>query len=249
MNHPARDGEHAIDQWDMVHELPSANLVERIDYLREMATGRRVVHLGFADARCAEFHIDRGMWLHAALGEVATDIVGLDLDADGVAAAREAGYRAFCVDCRDATAVAALGLEPAEVVVIGELIEHLDDPGAMLDAVKSLVATNGVIVITTPNGHGLFNVCAALAGRELNHPDHVTLYSWFTLSNLLARHGWRTVDTSVYVPVLTSAGSGMTQRLLGAGARLVLRLERLAARLGRPFLADGLVLTAVIDEP
>jgi hypothetical protein len=130
------------------------------------------------------------------------------------------------------------------VVVIGELIEHLDDAGSMLEAVKPLVAPDGRVVITTPNGHGLFNVFAALAGMELNHPDHVTLYSWYTLSNLLARHGWRTVETAVYVPVLKSDGVGARQRVLATGARVVLGAERLAARLGRPYLADGLVLTA-----
>ena len=135
-------------------------------------------------------------------------------------------------------------MAPADVVVIGELIEHLDDAGSMLEAVKPLVAPGGRIVITTPNGHGLFNVCAALAGRELNHPDHVTLYSWYTLSNLLARHGWRTDETAVYVPVLKSVGVGTQQRALAAGARVVLGAERLAARLGRPYLADGLILAA-----
>ena len=187
MTKPATDGGDAIDQWDMVHELPPARLVDRIEYLCEAVRGRHVVHLGFADARCATFQADRGAWLHATLAGVASELVGLDIDEEGVAAGRAAGYEAYCVDCRDPEAVAALGLAPADVVVIGELIEHLDDPGSMLEAVKPLVAAPGVILITTPNGHGLFNVCAAIAGRELNHPDHVSLYSWYTLSNLLAR--------------------------------------------------------------
>ena len=101
-----------------------------------------------------------------------------------------------------------------------------------------------MIVITTPNAHGLFNVCAALAGRELNHPDHVALYSWYTLSNLLVRHGFRTVDTAVYVPVLKSDGTRPGERVLTVGARVVLGIERVAGRWGRPYLADGLILTA-----
>jgi len=233
-----------IDQWDMVHELPPARLVDRITHLRDAVRGRRAVHLGFADARCAGFQDAHGAWLHDVLAETASELVGLDIDPTGVEAARRAGYQAHVVDCRDPHAVAALGLRPADVVVVGELIEHLDDPGAMLDGVASLVAPGGRIVVTTPNGHGLFNVCAALAGRELNHPDHVTLYSWYTLTNLLGRHGWRTVETAVYVPVLKSTGTGSAQRVLAGGARVVLALERLAARCGRPYVADGLIVTA-----
>ena len=241
----AHDGEvHDIDQWDMVHTLPPARLVERVSFLRECARGQRVVHLGFADARCAAFQEEHDAWLHATLATVASELVGLDLDVEGVEAARRAGFDAYAVDCRDPRAVGNLGLAPADVVIVGELIEHLDDPGSMLEAVKPLVAEAGTIVITTPNGHGLFNVCAAAAGRELNHPDHVALYSWFTLFNLLERHGWTAVETAVYVPVLKSVGTSSAQRLLAAGARLVLGVERIAARLGRPYLADGLIVTA-----
>lgn len=244
----ATRGDGAIDQWDMVHSLPPARLVDRIDFLREAVRGRRAIHLGFADARCTSFQASHDAWLHETLAGAAADLVGLDIDAEGVDAAGRAGYEAYCVDCRDPAAVRALGVAPADVVVIGELIEHLDDAGSMLEAVKPLVAPGGRIVITTPNGHGLFNVCAALAGRELNHPDHVTLYSWYTLSNLLDRHGWRTDETAVYVPVLKSVGVGTQQRTLAAGARVVLGAERLAARLGRPYLADGLILTAGLPE-
>lgn len=243
--HPPDD---AIDQWDMVHRLPPARLVDRIEFLCDAVRHRRAMHLGFADARCATFHVEHGAWLHATLAGEAAELVGLDLDAAGVTAAREAGYESYRVDCRDPAAVAALGLAPADVVVIGELIEHLDDPGSMLEAVKPLVRPDGTIVITTPNSHGLFNVCAAVAGRELNHPDHVTVYSWYTLSNLLARHGWRAVDTAVYVPTLKSTAVGAAQRVLAAGARLVLATERVAARLGRPYVADGLIVTATPES-
>jgi SAM-dependent methyltransferase len=231
----------------MVHELPPARLVDRIDFIREAVRGRRAVHLGFADARCTTFHVQHDVWLHATLQEVAAELVGLDIDAAGVDAARQDGYEAYCVDCRDVEAVAQLGLAPADVVVIGELIEHLDDAGSLLEAVKPLVASDGRIVITTPNSHGLFNVVAAMAGRELNHPDHVTLYSWYTLSNLLGRHGWRTTETAVYVPVLKSSGVGAQQRVLALGARAVLAAERLAAGLGRPYLADGLIVVASLE--
>ena len=104
----ARDAE--IDQWDMVHRLPPARIVDRIGLLRDQARGRRVVHLGFADARCATFQADHDAWLHAQLAEVASELVGLDVDDAGVAAARDAGYESYCVDCRDRAAVAALAI-------------------------------------------------------------------------------------------------------------------------------------------
>lgn len=235
-----------ITQQDMVHRLPPATLVDRTEHLVRAVRGRRAVHVGFVDSGCWEYHDRFDSWLHAHLDRSATGLVGLDLDEAGVDRARELGFEAHAVDCSDAAAVAALGLEPAEVVVAGEIIEHLDDSGSFLEGLHSLVEPGGQLVVTTPNASGLLNAgAAALAGYEVNHPDHVTLYSCFTLTNLLERHGWQLDEVAVYVPVLKefSALKGR-MRVLGAGASTVLALERLLARLGRPYAADGLVVSA-----
>ena len=86
---------------------------------------------------------------------------------------------------------------------------------------------------------------AALAGYEVNHPDHVTLFSCRTLTALLERHGWSIATIATYVPRIkpTSDGSGRA-RLLRAGGTGLRWLEHAAGRLGRPFAADGLIAVA-----
>ncbi len=96
--------------------------------------------MGFVDAGCADANAGAGAWLHEHLARDARELVGLDLDTAGVERARAQGYEAHVVDCRDAEAVRALGLGAADVVVAGEVIEHLDDPGAFLDGLHALVA-------------------------------------------------------------------------------------------------------------
>lgn len=237
----------SITQQDMVHRLPPATLVDRASHLVEAVRGRRAVHVGFVDSGCWDYHDRFDSWLHAHLDSAAAELVGLDLDGAGVQRAQEMGFAAHAVDCSDAEAVAALGLEPAQVVVAGEVIEHLDDSGSFLEGLHSLVEPGGRLIVTTPNASGLLNAgAAALAGFEVNHPDHVTLYSCYTLTNLLARHGWQTDEVATYVPVVKefSALKGR-MRVLGAGAKVVLGTERLLARLGRPYAADGLIVSAV----
>jgi len=230
----------------MVHRLPPAHLVDRVDHLVDAVRGRRAVHVGFVDSGCWEYHEQFDSWLHAHLDRAASGLIGLDLDEAGVAKATEHGFEAYAVDCSDAAAVAALGIEPAEVVIAGEIIEHLDDSGSFLDGLHAVCRPDGRLVITTPNASGLLNAgAAALAGYEVNHPDHLTLYSCFTLTNLLARHRWEVVDVATYVPVLKEFSTLKGRmKVLGAGARVVLGAERLLARLGRPYAADGLVVTA-----
>src|SRR6185312_1264806 len=96
-----------FSQLEMVHRLPPASLVDRFDYLCDLATGRRVVHIGFVDAGCQMLNEQSGAWLHEHLARTASELIGLDLDEAGVASARERGYEAHSVDCRDVEAVRA----------------------------------------------------------------------------------------------------------------------------------------------
>jgi SAM-dependent methyltransferase len=236
--------ESDFSQLEMVHRLPPASLVDRFAYLRELATGRRVVHVGFVDAGCQTLNEQSGAWLHEHLARTASELIGLDLDPAGVDDARRRGYDAHVVDCRDVDAVRALGLPPADVVVAGEVIEHLDDPGSFLDGIHALVAPGGLLVVTTPNASGLVNTAALLGNLEVNHPDHVALYTCTTLDTMLVRHGWQPVEHAVYLQTVKSSGTEMRSRVLTSGARVILGLERLLARLGRPYAADGLIVTA-----
>jgi 2-polyprenyl-3-methyl-5-hydroxy-6-metoxy-1,4-benzoquinol methylase len=232
-------------QRGLLHPLPKARLVDRVPYLQEQAAGRRVVHVGFADAGYRQFHQAQEEWLHAHLAAAARELVGVDLDVEGVEAARADGYEAHAPDCCDPVAVAALSLAPAEVVVAGEIIEHLDNPGGFLDALHLLTGPDGRLVLTTPNAYGWVNPVAALANIEVNHPDHIVMYTWRTLSEMLRRHGWEVVETATYVPSVKSLqGEGLKLRVLGLGARLLLAVQRLVARTVAPFVADGLIVVA-----
>jgi 2-polyprenyl-3-methyl-5-hydroxy-6-metoxy-1,4-benzoquinol methylase len=238
-------------QLEMVHTLPKARYVNRIDYLAERAQGQRVIHVGFVDAGFQEMQAATGTWLHQHLAERASDLVGIDIDPEGVEAARAAGFDAHVADCRDPVAVAALDLTPADVVIAGEIIEHLDDPGSFLGLLHGLVRPGGELVLTTPNASGLVNGFAAMAGAEVNHPDHVVLFSWRTLTNLASRHGWEHVETATYVPLFKGApAAGLKLRIMRLAGQAVLALERILARLGAPFTADGMIVVSrAVDAP
>jgi 2-polyprenyl-3-methyl-5-hydroxy-6-metoxy-1,4-benzoquinol methylase len=222
-----------------VHRVPRARLVDRLTALRELVRGRRVVDLGFVDEGQMGAKRGRGIWLHEVLAAAAEAVVGIDADAAGVARARELGFDAHTADVENRESVAALGLEPAEVVVAGELIEHLDRPGDFLEAVKELLAADGRLVLTTPNAHALTNLLGGLAGRELVNPDHVSWLSWRTLETVLSRHDWRIESLSYYRFPRVESGAPLA-RLLFNGYQLLAR-PLFAIR---PNLADGILVVA-----
>jgi len=239
------DGDQAITQVEMIQRLPRARVVERVPFLVDVVRGRRAAHVGFVDAGCWQLHERLDRWIHTDLDRAADHLVGIDIDAAGVERARGNGFEAYVADCRDGDALAALPVDPVEVVVAGEVIEHVDEPGPFLAGLRSLVRPGGRLVLTTPNASGLISSVSAIAGFEVNHPDHVVAFTWFTLSNLLERHGWTVREVATYVPeVKERSGLRGRDRVLAGGAGAVLALERLLGRLGRPFAADGLILNA-----
>ena len=206
--------------------------------LTEFAAGRRVVHVGFVDERRMEDKLERGRWLHERLRETASSLVGLDVSEEGVRWAREQGLEAHTVDAQSPDAVAALGLEPAEVVIAGEVIEHLDAPGPFLRAMRSLIEPAGLLILTTPNAYRLLNFLSPAAGVELIHPDHTAWHSPHTLRTLLERNGWQVEGIAYYrnaAPDLDGWKGGLAK-----GARAALgRVGRLA-----PYWSDGIAVWA-----
>lgn len=230
-------------QDEMAHELPRAEIVDRIEWLLAQCAGKRVMHVGFADKGFRLEQGRAGRWLHGRVQEVASELVGVDADRAGVAAASEDGFDAYVVDCTDTKAVAALGIEPADIVLAGEVIEHLAAPGPFLDAMHHFCKPDGTLIITTPNAYGLINVAASITRRvEINHPDHVVMFTWRTLTELMRRSGWDHAQTVTYLPTVRERGS--RSRLEVAAVRLVVGFERLLGKLNRPFSADGLIVTA-----
>ena len=206
--------------------------------LVEFARGRRVAHVGFVDEHRLDAKVGQGTWLHARLAESASSLVGLDVEEEGVRWAVERGFEAHVVDAQSAKAVAELGLEPVDVVIAGEVVEHLDAPGPFFEALRQLVKEDGLLVVTTPNAYRLLNFLAPVGGVELVHPDHTAWHSPHTLATLLGRSGWEVAGNRL----LPEPGAAAGRRHGDARSRRPRRVVR-AGRLA-PYWSDGLVVWA-----
>jgi len=231
----AREGQ---ERW--LHHLPRTRVVrDRRAWLVDLCRGQSVAHIGFADLGCERTNASDERWLHARVASSASRVVGLDVSATSVELARSRGFEAYEVDCTQIAAVESLGIHNFDIVLAGEVIEHLDNSGGFLRAMHSLACADGRLVITTPNARRLMDTFTAALGREIVHPDHTTIYSVRTLTALLARHEWDVVLTTTYANEL----EGRPRNLREAGLRSVGLFQKTLVRVA-PYVADGLIVVA-----
>lgn len=163
--------------------------------LDAVGTGKRVLDVG-----CSSGYLAR------PLQERGNTIVGLELDPVAAQAAEE-----FCelVLVGDVETM-ELPLEPAsfDVVLGGDVIEHLRDPAASLARLRPFLRSGGRVVLSTPNVANWAIRLSLLSGRwrytdrGILDRSHTHLFTRATLAETIERAGYRVerIDFSVPVP-------------------------------------------------
>lgn len=169
-------------------------LVQRVDYILDACRGKTVLHLGCSDWPYTKSRVTQGNLLHLALREVASELWGLDSDAEGLAHLEECGVKNLVRGNLERLEDAGIDRH-FDVIVAGEVIEHLSNPGLFLQGARRLMRDDTTLLLTTVNAYcGLRMLTYALRGRggtaEPVHPDHVAYYSYRTLTHLLERESF-----------------------------------------------------------
>lgn len=172
----------------------------RNQYLSELVRGMEVLDVGCVDHDLGSRH-GAGQWLHDRLRCTAKDIVGIDYAAEYIRKLQIEGYNVVCADATNFDLSRQF-----DVVMAGELVEHLTNVGGFLTCARRHLRSGGKLVLTTPNAICLnYFVQNLLKGHELDNLDHCCLYSETTLRCLLKRYGFY-VESVFYYPELGGAG-------------------------------------------
>jgi SAM-dependent methyltransferase len=178
------------------------DLVQRVDFIEGICRGKKVLHLGCTNYPYTEDAIKHDMLLHFDLAKIASELYGFDSDRDGIAILEKAGTeRLFHADLEHLESIEIE--ESFDVIIGGEIIEHLSNPGLFLQGIKRFMREDTQLVITTINAYCAMRfLIYGLRGKggrnEPVHPDHVGYYSFKTLNLMLERHGLKLREFHFY---------------------------------------------------
>lgn len=178
------------------HPLPKAKLVSsRDDFIVSQCLDKNVLHLGCVGL--IDFW-NKGTALHLRLSKVAKNIIGVDLNKAAIDYLQQKGIPNLI--CWDAECIDKLKLSiKIDVIITGELLEHLKNPGLLLQGLRWHMDANTYLIITVPNAFSLRNFLSVLINKkELVRADHHFYFSYMTLRSLLLQYGLTPVKWLTY---------------------------------------------------
>jgi 2-polyprenyl-3-methyl-5-hydroxy-6-metoxy-1,4-benzoquinol methylase len=148
-------------------------------------------------------------WLHGLLYGKVKHVIGIDILESEVKKLLTLGYNVIVCNAED------LRLEEkVDVIIAGELIEHLSNPGKFLENVKTVLKEGGKLIITTPNAYSILNIISAITrGYVPVHKEHKCFYDKVTLIQLLNNHGFEIIKFK-YVKAPVGARGWLLSHLL-----------------------------------
>ncbi|KUO39430.1 MAG: hypothetical protein AVW05_01555 [Hadesarchaea archaeon DG-33] len=170
-------------------KMGKVRLVDRIKLIQRYCRGKKVLDVG-----CVGHTVppDHPLWLHKRVNEVAGQVLGIDIESEKVEELRKHGYNVIVADALNCD------LGKFDVIVAGQIIEHLDNLGIFLENMKKHLSDDGILIITTDNAHGAMFIKDYLLKRPNINPQHCMFFSRETITELLSRHDFEILEFCYY---------------------------------------------------
>ena len=124
--------------------------------------------------------------LHEHLRQMNPDVLGVDIDAEGIELLRKRGYNVRCENVENMQLD-----EQFDTIVAGELIEHLPNPGLMLQNLREHLKPGGNLILSTCNPFYVKHHWNIWRRGDIRvHDEHTAWFEPHTISRLLHMSGF-----------------------------------------------------------
>lgn len=192
---------------------PAATNSAHAAAIRMVGSDRRVLEVGCSVGHVTEHLVSNG-----------NTVVGVEIDPDAADVARRFAAEVHVADL-DRDPLDELVDGPFDVVVFGDVLEHLRDPTAALDAAVRLLSPDGHVVVSIPNVAHADVRLMLLEGRwdyqehGLLDETHLRFFTRDGLRSLLAASGLTATDVERVTCPMFATNLPVTPELFGEPVR------------------------------
>jgi 2-polyprenyl-3-methyl-5-hydroxy-6-metoxy-1,4-benzoquinol methylase len=116
------------------------------------AAVKKILHLGCTNYPYTNEAIENGVLLHIELEKISEEVYGFDFDQKGIEILEKNGSRNLYQ--ADLEKLDEVPLDKTfDVIVAGEMIEHLNNPGLFLQGIQRFMNAETRLIITTINAY------------------------------------------------------------------------------------------------
>lgn len=157
-----------MNKKELITYAKRAVKVDKDQVIISACTGKKVLDVGCIGQ---DRNFNSENWLHNKIRAVAQKLDGVDILENEIRWLRQNGYSVYSVE-----ELNALNAK-YEVIIMADVIEHVNDPVGFLTFYASFLSENGVLLVSTPNSNRSNNFISILFSNNYSvNPEHVC---WF----------------------------------------------------------------------
>lgn len=167
---------------------------DRFQIIESLSKGKNIIHLGCVDhLPLIHKKIEQNLWLHARLCDCASRCLGIDINREGVEYIKNMfGYEdVVCANIIEED-IEEIKDDSWDYLVLGEVLEHVDNPCMFLNRIRECYSTNiDRLILTVPNAFSWQNITYTFSQTECINTDHRYWFTPYTLAKIISQAGMR----------------------------------------------------------
>ncbi len=168
-----------MDKSEIAAYAKKARRIDKDQMIEKICTGKTVLDVGCI-GQDRNFSADN--WLHNKVRKMASKADGVDILLPEIELLKQKGYSMYSVD-----ELQKMNTK-YNVVLMADVIEHVNDPVAFLNFYAPFLENDGVMLITTPNSNRSNNFINILFNNTYSvNPEHTFWFCPKTLGEVIDR--------------------------------------------------------------
>jgi len=171
---------------DTLARIRNAPVTEKRSKIIDLCAGQTVLDVGCVGQ---DYNYNDPDWMHNLIRNVSASVDGVDIEPVGIQSMRDKGFSVYFSE-----ELMSLN-KKYDVVLMSDVIEHVNDPVDFLSFYSKFLNESGKIVITTPNAHAVRNFTSILLRNDYSlNPEHTFWLCPRTISEIVRRAELKFVD-------------------------------------------------------